>query len=154
MLTDKIIINKIYVYSGVLHKVKKIHKNSNKVFLQNMVDNEEIVIPLKGSEILLSRVYTIGEVAKIVDRRSDTIRKYEKRGLIPKPVSIDEDYPSYKGWRFYTSGDVYDIVSFFSDRTPGRPVKKEEVSRSDVRGKIKHLNQQVKLTNRSFINAK
>jgi len=119
-----------------------------------MVDNEEIVIPLKGSEILLSRVYTIGEVAKIVDRRSDTIRKYEKRGLIPKPVSIDEDYPSYKGWRFYTSGDVYDIVSFFSDRTPGRPVKKEEVSRSDVRGKIKHLNQQVKLTNRSFINAK
>jgi len=151
LLTDKIIQNKIYLYANVLHKVKKIHKSKNKVLLQNMMDCSEVTIPLAGAEILLSRVYTIGEVAKIVERRSDTIRKYERSGLIPKPVSVDEDYPSYKNWRFYTSPDVYEIVEFFSNRTPGRPVKKTS---SSVSGRIQNLNQKVKLTNRSAVNAR
>jgi hypothetical protein len=149
LLTDKIIANKIYLYADVLHKVKKIHKSKNKVVLQSMRDSEEISIPLGGADILLSRVYTIGEVAKIVERRSDTIRKYERNGLIPKPVLIGDEYPSYKNWRFYTSPDVYEIVEFFSNRSPGRPTKKDSVS-----GRIQNLNQKVKLTNRSFVNAK
>jgi hypothetical protein len=154
LLTDKIIPNKIYQYSGSLHKVKKIHKSKKQIVVQSMADNSELIIPLDGAEILLSRLYTIGEVAKIVERRSDTIRKYEKRGLIPKPSISGDDYPSYKGWRFYKTDEVYEISSFFSDRTPGRPVKKEKDVKKQVSGKIKELNQKVKLTNRSFVNAK
>ena len=78
-----------------------------------MKDSSEVVVPLAGSDLLLSRVYTIGEVAKIVERRPDTIRKYERSGLIPKPVAVGEEYPSYKNWRFYSHPDVYEIVDFF-----------------------------------------
>lgn len=153
MISDKVITNKIYVYAGVLHKVKKIQKKNAKVILQSMLDASEVVIPLAGSDLLLSRVYTIGEVAKIVDRRADTIRKYERSGLLPKPVEFDDEYPSYKNWRFYSHPDVYEIVDFFSNRTPGRPVKKVETSES-VDNKIQNLNQKVKMTARSMQNAR
>jgi len=150
MLTDKVITNKIYLYSGVLHKVKKIQKGKKTVVIQDLKHGQEIGIPLGGAEVLLSRVYTIGEVARIVERRPDTIRKYERRGLLPKPLSIDDEYPSYKGWRFYTSSDVYEMVEFFSKRSPGRPTKESE----PVTSKVNYLNQKVKMSNRSFVNAR
>jgi len=153
LISDKVITNKIYVYAGVLHKVKKIQKKNGKVVLQSMLDSSEVVIPTAGADLLLSRVYTIGEVAKIVERRPDTIRKYERSGLLPKPVEFNDEYPSYKNWRFYSHPDVYEIVDFFSNRTPGRPVKKAEASES-VNAKIQNLNQKVKMTSRSIQNAR
>jgi hypothetical protein len=153
MLSDKIITNKIYLYGGVLHKVKKIQKTKNKIFLQSMMDMSDVILPLSGSEILLSRVYTIGEVAKIVERRPDTIRKYERSGLIPKPSVAGVSYPSYKNWRFYKFDDVHEILSFFSKRTPGRPMKQASPE-VVVENNIKFLNQKVKLVNRSVLNAR
>lgn len=153
MISDKVITNKVYLYADTLHKVKKIQKKNGKVYLQSMKDSSEVIIPLAGADLLLFRVYTIGEVAKIVDRRPDTIRKYERSGLIPKPVSYGEDYPSYKNWRFYSSPDVYEIVEFFSSRSPGRPVKNARSSES-VDSRIQNLNQKVRMTARSMQNAR
>lgn len=143
MLTDKVILNKIYLYAGVLHKVVKIQKSKNKAILRNLSSSEEVVIPIEQSSLILQRIYTIGEISKIVERRPDTIRKYEKRGLIPKPISLEVDYPSYRNWRFYRADDVYEMVQFFSNRTPGRNIKPKAVN---VDEKIKNLNQKVKLT--------
>lgn len=145
LLANKIITNKFYLYADVLHKIKKIQKKNGKIFLTNMQNDSEVVIPMSGADILLSRMYTIGEVAKIVERRPDTIRKYERTGLIPKPVSFGDDYSSYKNWRFYKHGDVYEIVDFFSNRSPGRPAKSEV----NVNSRIQSLNQKVKMTARS-----
>jgi len=153
MISDKVITNKFYMYAGTLHKVKKVQKKNAKVILSSMKDSQETTIPMAGSDLLLSRVYTIGEVAKIVERRPDTIRKYERSGLIPKPMAVGDEYPSYKNWRFYSHPDVYEIVEFFSDRTPGRPVKKVE-STEAVDSRIQHLNQKVKMTSRSIQNAR
>ncbi len=147
MITDKIIKNKIYIYAGVLHKVKKIQKLKNRALIQNLSTMEELYVPLEQSEILMQRIYTIGEVSKIVERRPDTIRKYERNGLIPKPLELDVDYPSYRNWRFYTTSDVYEMVEFFMDRSPGRPVKKNE---GNLVKNIKTLDQKVKMTSANF----
>jgi hypothetical protein len=147
MITDKIIKNKIYIYAGVLHKVKKIQKLKNRALIQNLSTMEELYVPLEQSEILMQRIYTIGEVSKIVERRSDTIRKYERNGLVPKPLDLDVDYPSYRNWRFYTTSDVYEMVEFFMDRSPGRPVKKNE---NTLVKNIKTLDQKVKMTSANF----
>lgn len=141
MISDKIIENKVYLYTNILHKVKKVQKKRNNIVLLNMSTYEEIDIPFTGSEILLTRVYTIGELSKIIGRRPDTIRKYEKSGLIPKPMDINEIYPKHKNWRFYRQSDVYEMVEFFSSRTPGRPPK---VTASSVASKIDSLNNKVK----------
>jgi hypothetical protein len=124
MITNKIIENKFYLYKGKSVKVKKIHRSSNSVILKYLLEDSEDTIPFNGGELLLQRLYTIGELAKITEKRSDTLRKYEKGGLIPKPsYIIDENQNCYKNWRFYTESEVYDVVSFFSNRTPGRPAQ-------------------------------
>lgn len=142
MLTDKLILNKVYLYAGVLHKVVKIQKTKNRAILRSLTTSEEVMIPIEQSSLITQRIYTIGEISKIVERRPDTIRKYEKRGLIPKPMSLEIDYPSYPNWRFYRAEDVYEMVQFFSNRTPGRNMKTKIINVDD---KIKNLNQKVKL---------
>lgn len=143
MITDKIILNKIYLYAGNLHKIKKIQKTKNKIFAEDLRDSSVVEIPLQGSDLLLTRMYTIGEVSKIIERKPDTIRKYEKNGLLPKP-SVYTGYPSYHNWRFYTLSEVYDMIDFFADRTPGRPVTTtKKVWSSSLLDELKHKTKSV-----------
>lgn len=133
MITNKIIENKFYLYKGKSVKVKKIHRSSNSVILKYLLEDDEENIPFTGGELLLRRLYTIGELAKITSKRSDTIRKYEKNGLLPKPSFLIEDDDScYKNWRFYTEAEVYDMVAFFSGRSPGRPTQNKNIKSNIV----------------------
>lgn len=141
MITNKIIENKFYLYKTKPFKVKKILRANNSVFLKSILDNKEEVIPYNGGELLLKRLYTIGELAKITGKRTDTLRKYEKTGILPKPsFFVDDIENSYKNWRFYTEDEVYDAVSFFSGRVPGRPAKK---SSSDIKNAIVAIREKV-----------
>lgn len=133
MITNKIIENKFYLYKGKSVKVRKIHRSSNSVILKYLLEDDEENIPFTGGELLLRRLYTIGELAKIISKRSDTIRKYEKNGLLPKPSFLIEDDDScYKNWRFYTEAEVYDMVAFFSGRSPGRPSQNKNIKSNIV----------------------
>lgn len=79
MLKHSLISNKFYVYANTIVKLKKINKTSNKLFIQKLSNGEQVVLPYMQSDLLLKRVYTVGEISKIVQKRSDTIRKYEKK---------------------------------------------------------------------------
>lgn len=141
MITNKIIENKFYLYKGQLAKVKKIHRSSNSVIIKFIDSVDEQVIPLVGSELLLSRLYTIGELSKIINKRSDTLRKYEKNGLLPKPsYCVNDAENCYKNWRFYSESEVYDVVAFFSSRSPGRPAS---VKNNNIRNNIVSLRKKV-----------
>lgn len=142
MITKKPILNKFYRYSDTIVKIKKISKNSNKIFAERLDNGEAILIPYEQCEILLIRLYTVGEVAKIVEKRSDTLRKYEKRNLIPSPNKFGEKYESYKNWRYYEESDIYEMIEFFNDRIPGRPIQKNNI---DLNSKIKSIQEKVKL---------
>lgn len=142
MLSTKLMQNKFYLYSGSIVKIKRINKTANKVFIQSLKDDKTTLIPYQQNELLLKRIYTVGEVAKIVERRPDTIRKYEKRGLIPSAEKFGNDYTGYSSWRYYTEEKVYEMVEFFSSRNRGRPVLEKPVN---INTKIKHLNNKVKL---------
>ena len=126
-LQTTILTNKFYKYSDTVVKVKKIAKNLNKVTVIDLTTKKEINIPFLGAELIMYRIYTIGEVAKIVEKRSDTIRKYEKKGLIPSGKKFNESCQSYKNWRYYDREDVYNMVLFFNNRTPGRPANERNI---------------------------
>lgn len=143
MISRKPTLNKFYIYAGGFVKIKKIQKTLNKIFLEKLDDGQSVVIPFQQSELLLSRIYTVGEVAKILEKRSDTLRKYEKRNLVPSPKKFGEKYKSYQNWRYYEESDVYELVEFFETRVPGRPVLKNNTS---VDGKIKTIQEKIKLT--------
>jgi hypothetical protein len=152
MLTAKLIQNKFYLYSGTIVKIKKINKSVNKIYVEKLIDDSRVVIPFQQNELLLKRIYTVGEVAKIVERRPDTIRKYEKRGLIASAEKFGSEYGAYSSWRYYNEDDVYQMVEFFSSRNPGRPTNDADIS---IDNKIKTLNNKVKLTTReSYVSGK
>jgi hypothetical protein len=142
MLTRKPVLNKFYRYSDTIVKLKKISKNSNKIFAERLDNGELILIPYEQCEILLLRLYTVGEVAKIVEKRSDTLRKYEKKNLIPSPNKFGEKYKSYENWRYYEESDIYEMIEFFNTRVPGRPAQNKK---EDINSKIKSIEQKVKL---------
>ena len=88
LFQNRVVSNKFYRYANHLVKIKKISKTSNRITLLNLQDNTIIEIPLKSSDLLLKRIYTVGEVAKIVDRQPNTLRKYEKKNLIASPKNL------------------------------------------------------------------
>ena len=140
MLKNKLITNQPYPYAASIVKLKKIAKKQNKIYVERLDNGEVVAIPYEQSELILYRIYTVGEVAKIVEKRADTIRKYEKRSLIPQASKFGEKYKGYSEWRYYSEADVYEMVEFFNTRIPGRPVaKKDKVD-------IKHLEQKVLMT--------
>lgn len=142
LFQNKIVVNKFYKYAGGFVKVKKISKTKNKILVINLKDSSEITMPYDGSDLLLIRVYTVGEVAKIVGRQPNTLRKYERKNLIASPKKFGDEYNGYKNWRYYEESDVYETVEFFNSRVQGRPIRNNKVS---VNTKIKTLNQKVRL---------
>ena len=88
MLKHSLISNKFYIYANTIVKLKKINKTSNKLFIQKLSNGEQVILPYMQSDLLLKRVYTVGEVSKIVQKRSDTIRKYEKKRSYPNSKKI------------------------------------------------------------------
>lgn len=140
MFKNKIIQNKFYKYADTFVKIKKITKYNNTIVCVDIKTNEEISIPLVGSDILLKRIYTVGEVAKIVSREPNTLRKYEKKNLIVLSKKFNEECGNYKNWRYYEESDIYGMVEFFNTRKSGRPAVSKNVD-----SRIKEINQKVKL---------
>ena len=97
LLQDKIVKNKFYKYSGTILKIKKVVKNMNQVHAIDLSTKQDTIFPYNNVELILHRIYTIGEVAKIVEKRPDTIRKYEKRNLIPSGKKFSETCDGYNG---------------------------------------------------------
>ena len=144
-LQTKIVINKFYKYSNTIVKVKKITRNLNKILVTDLTTKQEMTMPYEGADLIMHRIYTIGEVAKIVEKRSDTIRKYEKKGLIPSGKKFSESSESYKNWRYYDKEDVYNMVTFFNGRTPGRPVADKNIN---VQAKVIRISEKIKIGKR------
>ncbi len=140
MITNKIIVNKFYKFGNDIIKISKIVKSQNKIIMINLSNSKQISMPLEQSDLVLHRIYTIGEVSKIVSKRPDTIRKYEKKNLIPQSKKFGDVCVSYKNWRYYDTQDVHDMVSFFSRRSPGRPVNNKTIKQ-----RIISIEQQVKM---------
>jgi hypothetical protein len=142
VISKKPILNKFYKYADTIVKLKKISKINNKIFAERLDNGEMVLIPFQQSDLLLTRLYTVGEVSKIVERRADTLRKYEKKNLIPLPNKFGDKYKSYQNWRYYEESDVYEMIEFFNDRIPGRPVKRNN---KDINKSIKTIEEKVKL---------
>ena len=134
----KVMPNKIYSYGPDIVSIISVHKKFNKVKIKKFSSEEVIELPLDNIHLFLKRLYTIGEVAKIVQRKPDTIRRYERLGHLAPPKRISDE-TGRKNRRYYTDKDAADMVVFFSERKPpGRP-RKKKVSNRELRSKIRYL---------------
>lgn len=74
-------------------------------------------IPVTGRYILLNmNTYTIGEVSKLVEIPTKTIRFYEESGVLAKPERLEN------GYRVYTTNNVEELKILKYTRDLGLPL--------------------------------
>jgi len=99
------------------------------VFDHTVKANDHYPFDIAGK--VFKPVFRIGEVARMLDRKADTLRKYERAGMIPKIKQYYVGSTDRNKMRVYTKDDIYDLVEFFNRRpAPGKPSAK-------IRGKPK-----------------
>lgn len=123
-----------YNQHGVLVRVIGVNKKFNRVTIFRHDDFSQDYIEHDTAGYYLHPVFKIGDVARMLNRRTDTLRKYERNGLIPKPamhpITVDDKY----GIRIYTEQNILDLVDFFANRAAqgGRSVKVSKINQNDV----------------------
>ncbi len=126
-LVTKVRVNKLYLLpSQTLVRVHRIDQVHGKVFIYRYDTSMNDSLDIEMAPRLLTPAFKIGEVAKMLQKSPDTLRKYERDGLISSPKRWkvgDRDI------RIYTMRDINRLVDFFENRPPvGRPSKSNQSS--------------------------
>lgn len=133
--------NKLYFLpSGDLIKVLSINQKQNRVIFYNYSSYENDYMELELAEKIFQPGWRIGEVARMFDRKPDTIRRYERAGLLQRPQKFSLDPDSKVQIRVYTTSDIVRLVEFFEKRNPpGRPAKSKRRSFVNKKDIMRHL---------------
>lgn len=130
--------NKYYFVGEALIKV--IHASSaiDEIIIMNYDDQAMQITNFHAAKLTFKPAFKIGEVGRMLDRKPDTIRKWELHGLIPEQRQWQ--IGDKKSLRFYSLKDVATIRDLVSSIHVGRP-RKDKRTTSDIppAGEIKKL---------------
>lgn len=103
--------------------------------------HEEEAIELDTAPFYLTPAFKIGEMARMLNRKETTIRRYETAGLIPTPRRIHYSKKHPMKVRIYSVSDAFELAEFFSNRrSVGRPSSLNSVSRINYKEVLTHIN--------------
>jgi hypothetical protein len=112
--------------SGNLARVMTIDESSNRVIVYNYHSRQNEIIEHSLAPHILEPVFKISEVAKMLGKKPDTLRRYERLGKI----SPARQYRLGKrnSMRIYTERDIEALAEFFGEQVVGRPSSCAKVS--------------------------
>ncbi len=109
--------------SGALCRINKVDHVRNKVLYYDYITKVNDVCSVDTAEQMMSPVWKIGAVGRMLNKAPSTLRKYERQGLVTGPSRFTIGY-GQKPVRFYSENDVRQLIKFFRERNPvGRPSK-------------------------------
>lgn len=119
----KIKVKRLYrLPSGNVVRVVRVDWRKNSVIVHNYHSHSNEYFEYSEISKIFEPLFSITEVAKILGKKSSTIRKYESIGLIPEARKISLNIEGKALTRVYTSKDIEDLSLFFQNRRPvGRP---------------------------------
>jgi len=120
MLLPKAILRTSNLYklpSGGLVRILRINEDKGKVIVYDYNIRSNEVFELETAPNFFTPIFRIGEVAKMLGKKPDTLRKYERDGLIRQADRYNLGKGS-KPVRLYTKNDIWNLVEFFM-RRPG-----------------------------------
>lgn len=142
----KIIKNRLFFNDkNDLIRIISIVKRENIINIFDYSKFDKDVIEYDTAIYYLTPIFRIGEVARILDKKPDTIRKYEITGVIPKArkVFLNEEHSS--SIRIYTLKDIYDLLEIFAMRNKsGRTKNFSSVNQVEAIKKINARFQKIK----------
>lgn len=85
------------------------------------------------------RIY-IREAAQILNRRMDTLRKWDRQGILPKKLQPKREKTGRR-WRYWTATQVKGIADWMerTDRRPGKGLPHWTPSQEDIDDMIEKL---------------
>lgn len=134
-------VGKYYFMAGELCKILHISPAHDQVAYYNYDKNKQQIASLQGALLVAQPALKIGEVGKMLDRKPDTIRKWEKKDWIPTARQWNIGTGEKKKIvRFYDPKDVETIRDLVSSVHQGRPRKDKRVTNSlPSEGNLKQL---------------
>jgi hypothetical protein len=142
----KLIKNRLFFNDkNDLIRIISIVKRENIINIFDYSKFDKDIIEYDTASYYLRPVFRIGEVARILDKKPDTIRKYEQTGVIPKATKVFLNEDSSSAIRIYTLKDIYDLLEIFSMRNKsGRPRNYSSVNQVEAMKKINARFQKIK----------
>ncbi len=144
----KVKVGRLYIKpDSCVVRVVRVNMALENVIVYNYHSHTNEVVPFDLAVESFGQAYKLADVARVVGKKSATIRKYENDGLIPKARKITTNPEGRAQTRVYSQEDLEQLVVFFEKRRPaGRP----SLNRGNVynREEVKNKLDQIKIKER------
>ena len=124
--------------NGELHQIIHINIPADVVTTYNFKQEKVIKYPYRAIKPHMEKAYSIGEVAKIVNRHIDRIRVAIRSGDVPQPQRAGEN-----GKKYFSAEEILNIQDYFANVHFGRPrndgaitPKRNSVTKEEVDAKL------------------
>lgn len=134
-------------YEKRLVRAVLVNRKDNRLDIKYYDDNSIQTIEYDTAHLFLEPLFTIQDVATMFNKATDTLRKYERMGILPK-------CPQYemggKRARLYSMPDIMEVGEALAQRKPvGRPpARKIDISKVNQRDVIDGILKRYRRTNK------
>jgi hypothetical protein len=127
----------LYFYlNDVLHKTLQVNRSEDVIIAFNFVEGKRVAYNYTDVQKNRKHAYSISEVAKLINRHVDTIKRHLRSGEIQKPQqSYALDDKTKLGRYYFKDSDIKDIREFFKTVHIGRPRNDGNVTASNIPSK-------------------
>lgn len=128
----------MYFYlNDALHRALQINRSEDTIIAFNFVEGKRVAYNYSDVQKNKKHAYSITEVAKLINRHSDTIKRHIRSGEVQKPQQAYALDDKTKLSRYYfTEADIRNLREFFKTVHIGRPRKDGEVTASNIPSKV------------------
>ena len=127
----------LYFYlNNALHRALQVNRSDDTIIAFNFVEGKRVAYNYTDVQKNKKHAYSISEVAKLINRHVDTIKRHLRSGDIRKPQQAYAVEDKTKLSRYYfTDSDIKEIREFFKTVHIGRPRKDGQVTASNIPSK-------------------
>jgi hypothetical protein len=127
----------LYFYlNNVLHRTLKVNRAEDTIIAFNFAEGKRVAYNYTDVQKNRKHAYSISEVAKLINRHIDTIKRYLRSGELTKPQQAYAlDNQNRLGRYYFNEDDIRRVRDFFKTVHIGRPRNDGEVTASNIPSK-------------------
>lgn len=119
------VVGSHWLLKDKVYKVTQVSRGTDEILLEDINDGQIYRVRYGTFQYGYERVLRVGEVAQLLKRHPRSLYRYERQGLIGKPITYPQK--GARDVRFYTKQQVIEIHEMISQLHQGRPRKDKRV---------------------------
>jgi hypothetical protein len=127
----------IYFYlNDALHRALQVNRADDTIIAWNFVEGKRVAYNYSDVQKHKQHAYSISEVAKLINRHVDTVKRHLRAGDYPKPQQSHAlDDKERLGRYYFSENDIRNIREFFKTVHIGRPRSDGNITASNIPSK-------------------